>query len=56
MSGNVKGKQKLPDHVVAPEGTNLFRAINFERYAVRSALDTCSEPCSTGDHPPSDVA
>ncbi|KAK9915139.1 hypothetical protein WJX75_005241 [Coccomyxa subellipsoidea] len=30
MSGD--RKHKLPDHVVAPEGTNLFRTINFERY------------------------
>ncbi|EIE22211.1 hypothetical protein COCSUDRAFT_33453 [Coccomyxa subellipsoidea C-169] len=29
----MSGKQKLPDHVVAPEGTSLFRTINFERYA-----------------------
>ncbi|BDA43181.1 hypothetical protein COCOBI_04-1930 [Coccomyxa sp. Obi] len=33
MSGELKQKPKLPDHVVAPEGTSLFRTINFERYA-----------------------
>lgn len=32
MSGD--RKHKLPDHVVAPEGTSLFRTINFERYVV----------------------
>lgn len=34
MSGDPKQKGKLPDHVVAPEGTSLFKAVNFERYAV----------------------
>lgn len=33
----MSGKQKLPDHVVAPEGTSLFRTINFERYAVSTS-------------------
>ncbi len=36
MTGQLKGKQKLPEHVVAPEGTSLFRTINFERYVVSS--------------------
>ncbi len=34
---SMSGKQKLPDHVVAPEGTSLFRTINFERYAVSTS-------------------
>lgn len=34
MSGDPKQKGKLPDHVVAPEGTSLFKTVNFERYAV----------------------
>ena len=29
-----KPAQKLLDHVTAPEGTSLFRTVNFERYAV----------------------
>ncbi|CAL5221756.1 g4008 [Coccomyxa viridis] len=32
MSDGSKQKGKLPDHVVAPEGTSLFRTVNFERY------------------------
>ena len=34
MSDGRKQKGKLPDHVVAPEGTSLFKTINFERYVV----------------------
>ena len=34
MSDGHKQKGKLPDHVVAPEGTSLFKTINFERYVV----------------------
>ena len=34
MDGGPKQKRTLPDHVVAPEGTSLFRTINFERYVV----------------------
>ncbi|CAK0780132.1 hypothetical protein CVIRNUC_004945 [Coccomyxa viridis] len=32
MTGDLKPKGKLPEHVVAPEGTSLFRTVNFERY------------------------
>jgi hypothetical protein len=35
MTGDLKSKQKLPDHVIAPEGTSVFRAVNFERYVVK---------------------
>ena len=34
MAGDPKHKGKLPEHVVAPEGTSLFRTVNFERYVV----------------------
>lgn len=40
MSGDLKPKEKLPYHVVAPEGTSVFRTINFERYVVRYRLPT----------------
>lgn len=38
MSKDVQPPKKpahnLPEHVTAPEGTSLFRTVNFERYAV----------------------
>ena len=34
MTGDPKRKGKLPEHIIAPEGTSLFRAVNFERYVV----------------------
>ena len=34
MTGDLRHKGKLPEHVVAPEGTSLFKTVNFERYAV----------------------
>lgn len=39
MSDRSKQKRKLPDHVVAPEGTSLFRTVNFERYVVSMDID-----------------
>ena len=40
LKQNVKKAEKLPYHVTAPEGTTIFRTINFERYAVRILLLT----------------
>ena len=40
MSDGSKQKGKLPDHVVAPEGTSLFRTVNFERYVVSERIVT----------------
>ena len=39
MSDRSKQKGKLPDHVVAPEGTSVFRTVNFERYVVSVGID-----------------